>query len=834
MKKRNTGIRGRAPLRSLALAFATGLALEPRPLSAQDLPAVAREVPGDAPAAPAPVEDLLAYADLLFSREQYALAAQQYQIFIQERPESPNLQTAWFRLGECYLKVNQLEDAVTSFNFLIETFRTGPFVGSAAYRVAVLRLNERDHRNAVAYFKLAREELTDPEAKLLATFYHARSLQLSEQPREALAAFAEVLRAVPPETNPFHERALLEQARLHFELGDSAEALAAFTRLAESATTREYLEEAVVRGGLLAGEAGERELSDELLTRALRFSDTSPWKALAHVGAIFNAFAQADYERVIALYNTGAYTPPDESRARLLLVVGHSFRLQDDLESALRLYALVEGRYGDRPEGIEAGYRRLQLLHQQGDETLPEVAARFAERQSAVDPSSHFIDMAWLMVAEWHFAKAEGSASGPGSEFAVKHFGDAARAYRRVRLDKVEERFREKSLYKLAWAEIESGNLQEGILAFTEFLNEHGEGELAASALAKRAVAYQSQGDHEFALGDFEDIVRHHPEAGELEYALQQVALIHAHQRRTEPMIGAFRALLERFPETDGAGEARYWIGVGLFDLEEHAEAIPELEKARELDSAHEDPATLRLVICHYQLENIPKLALEARRYLENEPAEAAPPSPADGEPARRRRATIPQPVLEYLGRKLVDAAEYEDAEFFLSRICDPEAPERAPSSIWRLLAETRFRLSMHFEAVAAYDRYLLLVERPSERASAYLGRGIAQLCLRDFEAARASAQESLRSQKEGRTNAGARLLLGDIAATQGQHEEASREYLVVSQIFNDPEVTPLALAKAIRAFEALGNAERAAQLMAQLAEQFPDYRIPDSLDREC
>jgi hypothetical protein len=34
------------------------------------------------------------------------------------------------------------------------------------------------------------------------------------------------------------------------------------------------------------------------------------------------------------------------------------------------------------------------------------------------------------MAGEWHFAQAENSASGSGSDFAKKHYGDAAAAYR--------------------------------------------------------------------------------------------------------------------------------------------------------------------------------------------------------------------------------------------------------------------------------------------------------------------------------------------------------------------------------------------------------------------
>lgn len=793
---------------------------------------VATEIPVATPERPAdtPVEDLLAYADLLFSQKQYTIAAQQYLTFIRENPESPNLQIAWFRLGECYLQVKQVEDAVSSFNYLIENFRSGPFVGSAAYRLAVLRFNAKDYRNALSYFQVAKNELSNAEAKQQAKFYYARSLQLTAQPRKALTAYEEVLADSPAEKNPFYERVMLESARLFFEMGDTAKALEKFKELAETASTREIREEAIVRGGLLAAEAGEAEVSEQLLREAMKFSDTSPWKSLARIGAIFNAFSAGDYDRVIALYNTGGYTSPDQSRAKMLLVVGHSFRIKGENDSALRLYSLVEGKYPDSEEGIEAGYRKLQILHQNNDGTLPEAAKRFAEKQAKVDPDSEYIDMAWLMSAERSFSEAEGSASGPGSEYAKKHFAAAAEAYQKVRLDNIDEKYREVSLYKMGWSQIESGDLPEGILTVTRFVQKFRDSPLASSALAKRAMAYQSQGDHQFSLGDYQDIVKRYPEAPEVEFALQQIALIYAHQRKTPEMINAYRELLKQFPETNGAGEAHYWIGVGHFDLEQHQEAIPELEKARELDPEYEDKTTLRLVICHYQLEHIDHLATEAKRYLEGEPVEGGDAK----EESAKKRPSIPPPVLEYLGRKLAAENDFERAEYFLTRVSTPEDPRKTPASIWKLLAESRMELKKHQPAIEAFDQYLVQTERPSERASAYLQRGTAQLCLRDFEAARNSAHESLRSQKEGRTNAEARILLGDIATANGDLKEAAREYLVVSQIFMDPEVTPRALTKAVRTYQSLGDRAKAQELQQQLTRQFPEYRAPEKLDPEC
>ena len=789
-----------------------------RPLS-QDAPA--QPIPG---AEASQFEDILEYADMLFSRKQYNIAAQQYQIFIQEQPNSPNLQIAWFRLGECYLQVKQLADAEKTFNYLIGQYRIGPFVGSAAYRLAIMRLDDKDYLNALTFFKTAKNELIDPKVKLEATYYCARCLQLTQQSQEALAQFNELIKADPTEENPFHERALLESARLHFELGETKLALEKFKRLSDTASTEAFQQEAVVRGGLLAAEAGQAEISEELLNRALKFSDTSPWKALAQVGAIFNAFAREDYERVIAIYNLGAYTPPDESRAKVLLIVAHSYRLMNDLEPALQLYSLVEAKYPKQKEGVEAGYRRIQMLYQTSDKKLPDAADNFARIQAAIDSSNPYIDMAWLMKAEFHFAQAENSASGPGSNYANKNLSLAASAYSKVRLEKVDQRYREICLYKKGWSQIESGDFKGGIVSLTEFIQKHRQSSLASSAIAKRAAAYQENEDHQYALDDFEDIAENFPEAQELEFALQQIALIYAHQRKTSEMIAAYQNLLKQFPNTDGAGEAHYWIGVGFFDLEQHQQAIPELKLAREIDSQYDDKATVRLVICHYQLEQIDELAKNARRYLQNTPS-------STDEGTKSERPSIPLQVLEYLGRKLAASRDYEGGEYFLTALSQGKDPTETTASVWKLLADCRMELKNHEGVINACDNFLVQTERPSKRASAYLQRGLAQFFLNRFEEAKTSAQESLRSQKEGRTNAEARLLLGDIAAENGNLADAARDYLVVSQIFYDPDVTPKALAKAADAYRSLGKHDKAEQLQQELRSKFPDYAAPASLN---
>jgi TolA-binding protein len=795
----------------------------PSPIRAQPV------APGSDPVAatrPAPVdnsiqkEDLLAYADLLFSREQYALAARQYQLFLQQFARSPNAQSAWFRLGECYLQVGQTEDAVTTFRYVVDAYKQGPFVGSAAYRIAVIKYNAKDFAAAIPTFALAVGHLSSPEARLQAEFYLARCYQLADRPADAVTAYEGVTHAKAPDPataaqwkNPFRERSLLEIARLQYDVGKAPEAFVRFEELAKTAETAEYRDEAYARAGLLAAELGDSAKSNEYLAKALEAKGETPWKSLATVGLIFNHFTRGEYQEVLGIYNSSAFNAPEDTRPKMLLIVGHSHRLTDNLKAALETYELVEKNYRDQPEGSEAGYRRLQCLNQMGDAGLSTYIGGYVGQQRAIDPASEFIDLALLMRAEWHFNKAQSLAAEGNRKEAGNHYADGAVDYAEVRGDKVPEKYLEPRLYKLGWCQAESGDASGAVVTLSEFLRAFPKSDLQPSALAKRAETYQSIQDLTAALADYRDIVDRHPDARESEYALQQIALIHGHRREMPEMMAAYRDLLKKFPESSAAPEAHYWIGVGLFDQEKYAEAVTELAAARESDPENfGSKASLRIILSHYQAENLDELAGEAAKYLEAGEKDKDLP-------------VIPQQVLGYLGSKLYERQDFAEAEPFLAAASTPADPANTSSEVWDMLGQARMKLGRHAAAIEPLNHQLSMTQRPSLRAQIQLTLGQAHLALKDYDKATESARESLSALKEGRTNAEARLLLGDIAAGQGDQAAAAREYLVVSQIFVDPEITPLALSKAAESFRKTGDTAKADELEAQLKSGFPNFQ---------
>src|SRR5207249_9393264 len=85
-------------------------------------------------------------------------------------------------------------------------------------------------------------------------------------------------------------------------------------------------------------------------------------------------------------------------------------------------------------------------------------------------------------------------------------------------------------------------------------------------------------------------------------------------------------------------------------------------------------------------------------------------------------------------------------------------------------------------------------------------------------------AEEIMTLQPEGRVNAQARLLAGDVEMERNQFEEAGKAYLSVALLYDDPAITPQALDKAAKAYEKAGKLDEAQRASAQLHQKYPDY----------
>ena len=751
-----------------------------------------KKIPPPAPGLTSTSKDQLEYANLVYTYEHYDLAVHQYEKFIADHPADPGVEEARYRLGESYLKLKKEEQAETSYRDQLRLFPRGTFAPAGAYRLGSLRYGQGDYETAELNFGIAATNSEQHEIKLASSFYRACSLDALGRNAESNALYASLEK--DKKDNPYRDAAQLYLARHAFDSDRTAEALKRFSALAESSTSPAIVAESLVKAGLLHSDEGRSKEADAFLTKALEIEEGQQWKSVAFFALIQNKYTIGDYEGVVTTYKDGFEELPDQSRAKMLLMAGNAYRNLSDHERAIETYSLVEKHFPEYLEGQEAGYRKLLCYHDTADPELPAHIDSYVETQRDLAPEVSYIDMALMLKAENLFAKAD--------------YPGAAAAYSEVRASNILPNLRPSRLYKLGWSLTESGDAARAVGTLTDFIILNPTDPLAPSALAQRAISYKALRNPTAAIGDLQRIVSVFPKTDAAEFAWQQLALLHGQNREMEEMITAFTSLIENFPNTRGAAEAWYWIGYAHFELKQYREAIEPLTKARNLDAgSYQQRATLRSILAYFHLQDAENLQREVEIFLESKP-----------------EISIPSQVLVWLGLDLFSHDKFVDSERFLNMSANHEDPSLTKGEVWSHLGKARIELGKYDEAIEALDQYMTTLNKPSSKAKALLDKSIAQLGLKVHDEALETARGALTLEKQGRTNALIRMHLGDIAMSRQLYDDAAREYIIISEIFLDPELTPRAMSKAADAVEKAGNTEKAESIRANLRVQFPNF----------
>jgi len=751
-------------------------------------------------------EELFKFANLLYSYGQYKEAQVKYTEFLAAHPESPNVEKAWYQIGDCYFNMDRLKETKNAFDTVITSWPNGRYAGPAAYRMAEITFNQNNFKEAIPYLQTAIKSFSDANLKLEAQFFLAHALQMANRNEDAIKAYQVVMNSKG--ATPFRERAELDLAKLLLDKGDSEAALKHFTTLAKTAKDPAIKDEAQFKAGILSLSSKDGATATAFLRETLKSSKNAQFKAEAQVALMLQAWEDKNYNGVIEYYSLAPLKTTGTARADLEMMLAHSQRHLKKYALAISTYGGVEQRFEGTSQSTEAGYRKLQCYYESGDKELASAVDRYVASQSKINPNVKYIDLALLLKAEALFAKGS--------------YKESAEAYKNVRTENIQTRYAPARLYKMGWALTESKQFAEGIDALGQFVAAYPEHNLVASALAQRALTYQRMGNEDAALKDFQIIAKKHPDFENLEYVLRTTALIQASKKNWPETVSAYRELLEKFPDSTAKAEANYWIGSGLYAQGRYRECVPSLEKARELNKEeYEEKASLRIILATYNLEmkeqkHFDALLEETNAYV-----------------IKGSTLPIPVEVYSYLGTKLFEKKDFKRAERYLLKVANYAKPLRTPYHIWDKLAQIRMQNGAYEAAVTDLDNYLQHQHHPEPESRAYLDKAACHLQLaadgknkmEQLDKAKAAADEVLRLIRRGKLNSEARIVLGDISMAKNLPDEAAQNYVIVCEFGSDPDVVPTALDKIIKALESQGKTSEAKVYQDQLNARYPDYK---------
>ena len=780
----------------------------PRPEVIQDGAAPAPSPSSEPSRSKGPDDDLFDFAMMSYERKEYEIAAQSFAQYLQRYSGGRQVAMALFRLGECYVSQNQSAQAEPYFLEVVNRYPSSEGAPAAAYRLGAIRFNGRQFEESAKFFSFCESKTKLPEIRLVAAYNKSRAYQMLGDRKRMMAALRTV--AETEGTNPYRETALLSLATALLAEDKKAEALKMFQDLISVSKDGVVRSDALVKAAVIEAETGKPEEAMKHFEEALRMTETTMEnREVALVGGVQAMFAKGDYNAVIDAYNRNAHIlPPGDLGPKLLLLVGHAHRMRKTYSRAVELYIMIEQHHSASLQAFEAGYWKLYCFYLLGEKQLPEFAEGFLKRYVTEHKDHQFIMLARLILADAYFNQQK--------------YQEAARAFTDLQFEKLSAKIRPDALFNKGWAEAECGQHQDAINTLTRFLAENEKHSLAAKAIARRGLSYREVRDFPHAQADFVRVIEEFAGSDATELAYLQKGLIHSELREVGDMITTFEKLLDKFPDSLAAAQASFSVGRGYYEQKQFDKALPALERAKSKDpKVYLDKASPMIVLCHYLRQDVDGLTKAIDAYRE-----------------ANTRAVIPPEVLTFAGIKLQDKGEFMKSSRFLGYAVDAYGAGNVPAAVWNFLGIAHLETKAWDSSIKAMDEFLAVTPESPAKGRGLLTKSKALAGLGKYDEAFAASGEGLRFVKDGKLQAQLLIQEGDILTAQGdalakggddaagraKWIEAAGKYVVPSQVFVDPVITPEALSKAAHALEKAGELEKSNELRKQLRERYPGY----------
>ncbi|MGC4016024.1 MAG: tetratricopeptide repeat protein [Luteolibacter sp.] len=753
---------------------------------------------GQASAAPEQRADMLQRAAAVFSD------------YLTQFPNHANAEPAWLYMGQSLYLSGRVDEGKRAFQTLINRFGKGPWVGAAAYTLAIDAFNKREYQTAAPLFQKYGDNANRPEDGARGYYYAAESYRAQNLDRQAGDLYRKVINS--PGAGPHVPMAKLGLANLLLKGNKHEDALPLFESVVTSEATPPARGEAALKAALSAIKLKKPELADKYLKLIAITPGMEKFRPDALSLLMETAMTDKDYQGVLDAYRKSGLEAADaieaspdqkatydEKKANRLMMAGRAYFQLKKTAEALRLFRQVESSISPQSElAYQAAYYRILCFYAIDGEHLPDQVDAFVQIYRKSRGNDKNLHTALLMKAETLFNRND--------------YTKAAAAYSEIDVSLINEANRAGLLFNRGWCLAEAGDPQGAVKSLTKFITHYPKDSRLNKAMAKRAMAYVQAGEGAKAIDDFDKLAT----SGDEEYARlawTESARMRRDENNLPDMIVRYKGLLSKGGTLSSKldAEANFYIGWGLVKTNAAKDSIPYLEKARTLQpDTFGKHAGLLLALGYFASQNLDKLTDEIDLAIEKQYAKE-----------------LPDQALEWAGMQAYYANKFAAAARFLDRISNPDEPRETSKGIWRYLGKARYETGKYEEALKATLNVLEVEQDPALKADALLDKGRELFALKRDAEAQKAVDEATVMHVEGRTGAGLRLLTGDLNMRAGKAEDATHDYQYVVNWIDDRDLKPLAIWKLAKALEKKGDTAEAEKYREKLKKEFPNWEAP-------
>ena len=748
---------------------------------------------GAAFADPVEVKDRQQFADGLFRRSMFDLAAREYAA-LAETAGVEGLDNILFRLGECYRRTQRLPEAEAAYKRLAEQFPASPNAPRAQLQRALILMDAGGGSPEAAAAAFEKLSLTNvpPEVRAAALYHWGETLEKLKRPADARIRYEQLVKDFG-ETD-YGMYAGLRTGWLLTQTGkpeDRRRAMGIYLDLAHKAKDAKVSEEAFYFAAQAALVDSKFEESANLFQQLRAKYPSSPRVIESALSAGWANYYSGRYKEacdVLELIMGNAQHP---GREEVLYVRANCLRQLEQRGEAIKAYdqqlaAFPEGRLAKA-----AQFERLTALYHDGRyEDVLKASANF------LNPPEDVADnVLWL--------NSEAAVALQKPELAVQNC--------RLLVDKYPKSpFVKDALYRLGWLLQKQEAWESASSWFLQVAERFPEDALAAKALFASGVCQSRLGQNEAAMRDWTALLTKYPSCEMVAETLFQRAM---EELRTKNLRAAGVSLderMRRFPEDARKAEVLFWRASIFRQSGEFAEAEKQFRAclASAPSKEYEREAMLELGMILQQLDRKAEAAAYFQKLL-------------DAPIAEKLGADRLAWLAEFqFGQKLYDQAA-QAANTLIAQNVDKGWKQTG----WTLLGRVHRVKSERDPALHAFTQALETGASTSFGAEAALRLGELLTESGKFdEAAKRLNDAALRASTPELLGLRAHAYAGLArnAELKGDAEGALRYYMSVGILFDDATLVPEALHKAAALLDKLGRSQEAQAMRDELRTRYP------------
>jgi TolA-binding protein len=751
----------------------------------------AAQEPAPAPGAETvdPAQAQLEFADGLFNRAFYAEAAQEYHKLIEQYPGTAQAATAYQRWAEAAYATQAYEQALTAVNAFLATNPEG----AALQRAQVIKgeVLYQLGRHAEALEMLAPLVDAGLDAKLRArVLYHAALAARATGDLGKARARLEIIGA-DYQDSPLAPYARYQLGFVLQESGDLEGAAAALTSAAEAAGPEDLRQEARFRSGEIYDQLGWFSAAAGAYQKLREAWPDSPYATRAWYGLAWAQYHDGKYGEALAAADAWlAANASAPEAAAMHYLRANCLQQTNKLPEALAAYQQVQG-FAESPFAAISQYKIAWVQYLQGDSAGAQQSVNAFLQQHPDSPevgNAAFL-LGLLQTAQGDYENAQQQFQRVATQYPQSNFAPEAQyraaeclqqlgsgaaagdAFEAFAAAQPEHPLAKDARLRAAEARFAAQQYDKSVALYRAAMEAGLDGAVAAEVRYRIALALYNAGDAAGAGAAFAELVAKDaksPYLAEAHFRLGEHAL--AVEKDPVKALSAFQAALEAAPEGPFAPQALRGAAIARYESKDYDAAA-----AAFLDVTRRFP--------QHPLQE--EAYVWAGEYLfeKQQWADAI----AVFEAMLKALPAYPNPERVLL--KIAEASEHAGAAAdVLPRL--QAVVDAAPAS--SLAAEARFRMAKLHEAQ----------EQPGQAIALY---------------------EAAADANTGDVAARARFRLAELLEAEGRHEDAARHFMRVAILYLHQELSPEALLRAGKAYEAAEKPGQAKKAYEELVRDFAE-----------